>query len=75
MQYSVKQTISTRLQLYNLQSYNIGIMLRENAPVGKAKLRREIRVPISNDLARLSIYIFSSKYLVPDQDKAGTLVT
>ena len=32
----------------------LGKGLRENAPAGRAKLRREIRLPISNNYARHS---------------------
>ena len=38
-----------------LQSTIVGKMLRENASAGRAKLRREFRVPISNNYAHLSI--------------------
>ena len=38
-----------------LQSAIIGKRLRENALVARGKLQREIRVPISNNFARLSI--------------------
>ena len=37
-----------------LQGLNIGKRLRETVPAGRTKLRREFRVPISNNYARLS---------------------
>ena len=39
---------------YTLQSVIIGKRLSENAPAGKPKLPREIRVPISKNYACLS---------------------
>ena len=43
---------------YTLQSLIIGKRLRETAPAGRAKLRREFRVPISNNYARFSICLY-----------------
>ena len=40
---------------FTLQSIIIGKGLRETAPAGRGKPRREIRVPISNNNAPLSI--------------------
>ena len=40
---------------YTLQSIIIGNWLRETAPVGRAKPRRKIRVPICNNYAPISI--------------------
>ena len=41
--------------MITLQSTIIGNWLHENAPMGRGTLGRKIRIPISNDCARLSI--------------------
>ena len=52
--------VPTQTSVFTLQSIIIGKGLRETAPAGRGKLRYEVRVPISNNYARLSTVLHHS---------------